>query len=56
MDKQKRQCKYCHRVLVPIGHDRKNGKSHGDWLARRYHKKCYKELTIYNTIKYDLEH
>ena len=38
-----RKCKLCKKPLVAIGHRRANGMDgQKDWLARRYHKSCYK--------------
>ena len=34
-------CRYCGKHLVAVGHARKNGKNHSDWVTREYHKKCY---------------
>jgi hypothetical protein len=39
-----RWCAHCHRRLVPVGDGRLNGRAHGDWNSRRYHKKCWKIL------------
>ncbi len=36
-------CHHCLGRLVPIGNARANGKAHGDWGTRRYHKKCWRE-------------
>ena len=38
----KRRCLHCNGWLRSIGHDRKNGRGHADWEARKYHKKCIK--------------
>jgi hypothetical protein len=35
----------CHGTLCKIGRARKNGKKrHADWVKRRYHKDCFKQL------------
>ena len=39
-------CKHCGGNLVPIGLARKNGKSHYDWDAREYHKKCWIRMLV----------
>jgi hypothetical protein len=41
-------CYRCYRKLVPIGTARKNGKGHDDWDNRKYHKKCWGEITAQN--------
>ena len=43
METPKGLCSICHHPLVPIGHARKNGKKHDDWLKRTTHKKCWKQ-------------
>lgn len=48
-----RKCKECGKTLLPIGNARKNGKCHGDWDTREYHKKCFKQIInnrIFNSI------
>ncbi len=40
-------CTYCCKKLVPIGHDRSNGRDHHDWAGRKMHKKCFIEWRIY---------
>lgn len=34
-------CDHCGKRLVPVGHERLNGKNHQDWPSRRLHKKCW---------------
>lgn len=35
-------CKRCKKHLVKIGWSRANGKDHGDWIGRPFHKNCWK--------------
>tara|TARA_B110000037_G_C16969325_1_gene444368 strand:- start:318 stop:587 length:270 start_codon:yes stop_codon:yes gene_type:complete len=43
--KTARLCAMCGRPMPSIGHARKNGAAHhGDWMGRKYHKKCFKRL------------
>lgn len=44
-------CLHCHKPLVKIGNERKNGAQITDWETRVYHKKCYKEKQEYDNIK-----
>jgi hypothetical protein len=37
-------CYKCFGRLVPIGTARANGANHGDWAARKLHKKCFRSL------------
>lgn len=34
----------CGKQIVPIGHDRKNGKNHPDWKNRKLHKECWVDI------------
>ena len=50
-----RICMHCHKALVSIGHERKNGKAHNDWNSRTLHKKCWKEKQTEMQWKLQLE-
>ena len=42
---QKQLCEKCGKTMPAIGTARKRGKrTHGDWVSRTLHKKCWKEL------------
>lgn len=43
MDK-KRVCTHCGKTLVPIGKSRVGSKRKSDWMDRKLHKKCWREL------------
>ena len=43
-------CSHCNKKLVPIGKSRKNGKSHNDWPSRKYHKKCWKTIVLFEML------
>jgi hypothetical protein len=42
---QNPKCEFCFKSLKSIGHARVNGANHIDWSMRKYHKKCWKEIT-----------
>ena len=47
-------CIYCGGGLVTVGHKRKNGKNHFDWINRNSHKQCFKDsLKYYNCGRYN---
>ncbi len=56
---KKPKCLHCHRPLVAIADQRKNGEifrnmkniEFGDWENRKYHKKCIKEIRELKGIK-----
>ena len=48
-----RICTHCHKALVSIGNERKNGKAHNDWNTRTLHKKCWKETR--NELQWKLQ-
>ena len=50
-------CEYCGKPLKKIGYDRSNGRLYAgnggkDWSGRRYHKKCYKDVMLFERFKY----
>ena len=45
--KYRKRCALCNGPLRAIGHARKNGAPHRDWSARKYHKRCYKQMHGY---------
>ena len=44
----RRICTVCYKKLVPVGHDRLNGKDHPDWNGRTMHKNCWKNVFGYD--------
>ena len=55
-----RICQMCNKPLRAIGLDRKNGKVtkygyNGDWMERKFHKRCYKEYKKFELHKFKLK-
>ncbi|HEY6534346.1 MAG TPA: hypothetical protein VIY08_00830 [Candidatus Nitrosocosmicus sp.] len=44
------KCAECGKTIVAIGSSRKNGAKHQDWIARKYHKKCWIKKISWNRL------